>query len=186
VKVIVRVPSPSKRKSVARYWSPNARDVRDDDRLAEDHAAEDVANRAVRRAPHLLQAELLDAGLVGGDRRALHADAVLLDRVRRVDGDLVVGLVALLDREVVVLEVHVEVRVDELVLDGLPDDARHLVAVELDDRAFNLDLGQEDLSLGFRGESRSLGAVRHAVVQLSASREYLDIETNGCLSTHRC
>ena len=90
-----------------------ARDVRDDDRLAEDHAAEDVADRAVRRAPHLLQAELLDARLVGRDRRALDADAVLLDRVGGVDRDLVVGLVALLDGEVVVLEVHVEVRVDE-------------------------------------------------------------------------
>ena len=45
-----------------------------------------------------LEAELLDARLVGRDRRALHADAVLLDRVGRVDGDLVVGLVALLDR----------------------------------------------------------------------------------------
>jgi hypothetical protein len=41
--------------------------------------------------------------------------------------------------------------VDELVLDGLPDDARHLVAVELDDGAFNLDLGQEEFSLDFSG-----------------------------------
>ena len=74
-------------------------------------AAEDVADRAVGRAPHLLQAELLDARLVRRDRRALDADAVLLDGVRRVDRDLVVGRVAVLDAEVVVLEVDVEVRV---------------------------------------------------------------------------
>jgi hypothetical protein len=32
--------------------------------------------------------------------------------------------------------------VDETVLDELPDDASHLVAVEFDDRTFNLDLRQ--------------------------------------------
>ena len=102
----------------ARYWSPKAwrpmmigfvqpghqpRDVRDHDRLAEDDAAEDVADRPVRRAVHLLQAELLDPRLVGRDRRALDADAVLLDRVRGVDRDLVLGRVAALDPEVEVL-----------------------------------------------------------------------------------
>ena len=117
-----------------------ARDVGDDDRLAEDHAAEDVADRAVRALPHLLEAELLDARLVGGDRGALDADAVLLDGVGRVDRDLVVGRVAVLDAEVVVLEVDVEVGVDQAVLDELPDDAGHLVAVELDDRSLDLDL----------------------------------------------
>src|SRR5690606_5105297 len=119
------------------------RDVLDDDRLAEDDATEDVADRAVRAPPHLLETELLDAGLVRRDRGALDADAVLVDGVRRVDRDLVVGPVALFDPQVVVLEVHIEVRVDQLVLDELPDDAGHLVAVEFDDCALDLDLGHE-------------------------------------------
>ena len=76
----------------------------------------------------------------GRDGRALDADAVLLDRVRGVDGDLVVGGVAALDAEVVVLEVDVEVGVDQPVLDELPDDPGHLVAVELDDGFRHLDL----------------------------------------------
>ena len=42
--------------------------------------------------------------------------------------------------EVVVVERHVEIGMDELVLDQLPDDAGHLVAVELDDGAGHLDL----------------------------------------------
>ena len=57
-----------------------------------------------------------------------------------VDGDLVVGLVAVLDAEVEIEQVDVEIGMDQLVLDELPDDAGHLVAVDLDDRILHLDL----------------------------------------------
>ncbi len=67
------------------------------------------------------------------DRGAFDADAVLLDRVGGVDRHLVVGRVAVLDAEIVIFEVDVEIGVDQLVLDELPDDAGHLVAVEFDD-----------------------------------------------------
>src|SRR5690606_22303502 len=43
------------------------------------------------------------------------------------------------DREVVVEQVDVEIGVDQLVLDELPDDPCHLVAVEFDDRILDLD-----------------------------------------------
>src|SRR5699024_3923559 len=50
------------------------------------------------------------------------------------------GGVTVLDAQVVVLEVNVEVGVDQALLDELPDDPRHLVTVELDNSADNLDL----------------------------------------------
>jgi len=46
----------------------------------------------------------------------------------------------MLHTKVVVLKIDVEVRHDESVLDELPDDARHFVAIEFDDCIFNLDL----------------------------------------------
>jgi len=57
---------------------------------------------------------------------------VALDRFGGLHGDLVAGGVAGFDREVEVRELDVEVGKDQLVLDERPDDARHLVAVELD------------------------------------------------------
>ena len=117
-----------------------ARHVAADDRLAEDRAVEDVADRAVRAAPHLLQAEFGDARLIRGDGRAFHADAILLDGIGGIDGHLVVGLVAVLDAQVVVFQVHIQVGEDELLLDEPPDDAGHLVSVELDDGGLYLDL----------------------------------------------
>src|SRR5208282_4013883 len=79
--------------------------------------------------------------LVRGDRGALDAHAVPLDRVRGVDRDLVVGGVAVLHGKVVVLQLDIQVGQDQLVLDVLPDDPGHLVAVEFDDGVRHLDLG---------------------------------------------
>jgi len=55
---------------------------------------------AVRRLPHLLEAELLHPRLVRGDGRAFDADAALLDGVGSVDGHLVFGSVAVLDGKI--------------------------------------------------------------------------------------
>ena len=112
-----------------------------DDRLTEDHAAQDVADGAVRRLPHLLQAELGHARLVRRDRGALHADAVLLDGVGSVDRHLVIGGVAVLHAQVIVVQLDVHEREDQLVLDPLPDDPGHLVAVDVHDGIGDLDLG---------------------------------------------
>ena len=163
VLVTERVPADDDRLRPARHQS---RHVLDDDRRAEDRAAQDVSDGAVGRQPHLLEVELLDARFVGGDGRALDADPVLLDRVRGVDGHLVVGLVAVLDAEVVVVEVDVQVGQDQRFLDELPDDPGHLVAVEFYDRAFDLDLGHR---AALRGRSRAHtgAAIRYRPVALT-------------------
>lgn len=61
-------------------------------------------------------------------------------------------LVTVLHAEVVVLEVDVDVRKDELLTDLLPDDAGHLVTVHLDDGVLGLDTlnagGSGGVSLG--------------------------------------
>ena len=117
-----------------------ARNILHDDRLAEHRSADDVTERAVRAAPHLFEVELLHTLLIRRDGRALNAHAVLLDGLRRVNCDLVVGLVALLDTEIVIQQLNVEVRKDEAILDELPDDARHLISIELNDGVMDLDL----------------------------------------------
>ena len=102
----------------------------------------------------LLELELFDARFIGGDGGALDADRVLLDSLGGIEGDLVVGLVAVFEAEVVVLEVDVEVGVDELVLDVLPDDAGHFVAVELDDGVLDLDFGSHGARKGLDSAKR--------------------------------
>ena len=139
------------------------RHVPADDRLAEDDAAEDVADGAVRRLPHLLEVEFLHPRLVRGDRGAFDPDAVLLGRLGRVDGHLVVGHVAVLDAEVVVEQVDIEIGADQLVLDQLPDDAGHLIAVHFDDGVGNLDFGHGRGTFGRDGEAGEVGRLLSAV-----------------------
>ena len=52
--------------------------------------------------------------------------------------------------------IHVEVRQDQTVLDVFPDDTGHLVAVEFDDFAFDLDFGHGLSSLS---ELKVMGSV---------------------------
>ncbi len=65
-------------------------DILADDGLPEHCSSEDVPDGPVGRPPHLLELELLDPGLVGGDGRALDAHVVLLDRLCAVNSHLVV------------------------------------------------------------------------------------------------
>ena len=133
------------------------RHVLADDRLAENDTAEDIADRTVGRLPHLLQGKLFDALLVRRDCRAFDADAVFLDRVGRIDGNLVVRLVSMFDTEIEIFEVDVEIGVDQLFLDELPDNAGHLVAVEFDDRVCHLDLRHEYRLVSRAGECAGSG-----------------------------
>ena len=115
------------------------RDPGNDDRFAEYGAAEDVADRAIGAQPHFLEPKLGHARFVRGDGGAFDADAMFLDGFGGVDGDLVVGGIAGGEAQVVVFEVDGEVRVDEFLLDVLPDDACHFVAVKFDNGVSDLD-----------------------------------------------
>jgi len=88
----------------------------------------------------LLEAELLDTGFIRGDGRTLDSNTVLLGCIGRVDGDLVIRAVALLDTQVVVLEVDIEVWQNQLLADLLPYDARHFIAIHLNNGVFNRNL----------------------------------------------
>jgi methyl coenzyme M reductase gamma subunit len=90
----------------------------------------------------LLEVELFDPRLIRCDGRTLDAHAILLDCFSGIHGDLVIRLISVRQTQIIVLQINVQVRMDELVLDILPDYAGHLVAIKLDDRVFDLDLGR--------------------------------------------
>lgn len=52
--------------------------------------------------------------LVGRDGSAFDADVVLLNSLSCIDGDLIVGLVAILNAQIVILQINVQVGQDKL------------------------------------------------------------------------
>lgn len=55
----------------------------------------------------LLELELLYTSLIWSDGGALDTNRVLLDSLSSIDGDLIVGLISVLQAQIVVLEVDI-------------------------------------------------------------------------------
>ena len=88
---------------------------------------------------------------------------MLEDRLGGFDRNAVLGLVAVLNAEVEIEEVDVEIRPDQLVLDQLPDDPGHLVAVEFDNRVGDLDLGHAYLVFREGAQAKGRAGIRRAL-----------------------
>ena len=68
-------------------------------------------------------------GLVRGDGGALDANLASFDSVSGVNRDLIVSGVTILHAEIEVLDVEIQVRMNQLLLDELPDDSGHLITI---------------------------------------------------------
>jgi len=90
-------------------------------------------------------AEIAGIGAVFSDGGALDANAIFANGIGRIHGHLIVGGVAVFDREIIILDVEIEVGMDQLVLDRLPDDAGHFIAVEVHNWVGDFDLAHRIL-----------------------------------------
>ena len=81
--------------------------VFNDDRLAEDRAIQSVPESAIGRFPHRLQSEFLYSRFISRNRGALNPHLALFDGFRGFDGDLVIGLIAFLNGEIIVKDRNV-------------------------------------------------------------------------------
>ena len=115
------------------------------DRLAENHATQNIADGAIWRLPHFLQVEFLHPLLIRRDGGAFHTHTMLLDGIGTVDRHLIARGIAVFNRQIVIFEGNIKIGVDQLVLDELPDDARHLITVQLHNRIRHLDFRHDSL-----------------------------------------
>ena len=112
---------------------------------AEYSTVQDAADGAVGTLPHLVEVVFRHAGRVRGDGGALHRNAVLLCGLGGLHRDAVFGCVALLKTKVIILGLQVYERKDQLILDHLPEDTGHFVAVHLHEGSGHLDFFHDNV-----------------------------------------
>mmetsp|Transcript_3147 Transcript_3147/g.5384 ORF Transcript_3147/g.5384 Transcript_3147/m.5384 type:complete len:396 (+) Transcript_3147:1475-2662(+) len=125
-----------------------ARNVGDHNGLSEHGAVEDVTDGAIWGLPHLFQTELHDACLIRGDSGALDAHLVFLDGMGGVCCDFVVSRIPIFHAQIVVLNLQIEVRQNELVLDHGPDHPGHLIPIKINHRVGDLDFDDVHVACG--------------------------------------
>ena len=86
------------------------RDAFTENRCTEHGSVQDGTQGAVGTLIHLLQMILVHACRIRCDRCAFYADAVLADRIGRINGDLIVGFIPLGKTEVIIFCVQVDIR----------------------------------------------------------------------------
>lgn len=92
-------------------------DVLDEDRFSEDSTIQNVSDSSIWTFPHLFEFELLNSGLIRSDGCTLDSDFTLFDSLSSIDGHLIVGLVAVLNSEIEVLDGEIKEREDEFIFD---------------------------------------------------------------------
>ena len=74
------------------------------------------------------------------DEYKLHSHAMWLSRLSRVDGYLVIGLVAIRQTEIIILRLQINERKNQFVLNHLPENSCHLITVHLYQWSCHLNL----------------------------------------------
>jgi hypothetical protein len=77
-------------------WN-EARNIRANNWLSEDSTVQNITNSSIWRLPHLFKLELNNTFLIRSNGSTLDANLVLLDCVGRLNGDLVIGGISVLN-----------------------------------------------------------------------------------------
>jgi hypothetical protein len=77
-------------------WN-QARNICTNNWLSEDSTVQDITNGSIGRLPHLFKLELSNAFLIRSNGCTFDTNLVLLDCVGRLNGDLVIGGVSVLN-----------------------------------------------------------------------------------------
>ena len=107
---------------------------------AENGTVENGTDSSVRALPHLGEIIFFYTLLVGRDGCTLYCNAVFLSCVCRVKGNLIFRFFTLGETEIVIFGFEIDKWEKKLILDHLPKNSCHFVAIHFDQRCFHLNL----------------------------------------------
>ncbi len=108
-------------------------------RSAENRSVQHGAERCIRTLVKLLQMIFFLSCTIRCNGRTLDSNAVLLCRKSRVLRHLIIGFIAVLQPEIIILGLQLHERKDQVLLDQLPDNSCHFIAIDLYDGSCHLN-----------------------------------------------
>jgi hypothetical protein len=118
--------------------------------LTENSSIKNISDSSIRTLPHLLQIKFLHSRFVGRNSGTFYSHAVLFNGICCIDRHLVVCFIAILNTEVVILYIRINIGQYQLVLNELPNDPCHFIAIQLHDGVGYFDFLGHCLVLIFR------------------------------------
>ena len=116
--------------------------ILDDDGFSEHSPVEEVSDCAIGGFPHFFKVEFFDSCLIGSNGSTFNANFAFFDEFGGVQSDLVVSFVPVLYAEIKVLSIEFKVGLYEIILDLLPDNSGHFIAIKISHGVLNLDFAE--------------------------------------------
>ena len=119
------------------------------DRCTKNSAVQNGADRSIGALPHFLQIIFCHTGSVGGDGGTFNCNTVFFRCQRGIHRHLIVGLIAVLQTQIIILCFQINIRQQQLVLDDFPQDTGHLISVHFHKRGGHCNLVHKSKSSCF-------------------------------------
>ena len=115
------------------------RNTLNEDRCTEDRTVHDRTDRTVRALPHLLKLILIHTLCVWSDCGTLNCNAEFNGTVGSIDCYLIVSFITMRQSQIKILCLQIHKRFNDDILDLLPDDSCHFIAIHLNEWRFHLN-----------------------------------------------
>ena len=118
--------------------------------FAKHRTIQNISDRSVRRLPHLFQVKFLYSFFIRGNCRTLYSNAILLNCIGSIYGNLVIGFIAVFNAKVIIFYIQLQVRKYQFVFYKTPDDSCHLVAIQFYNRVRYFNFLSHGFNLFFK------------------------------------
>ncbi len=103
-------------------------------------AVENIPDRSIRALPHLFKVKFFYSCFVRCDGCAFNTDTMFFYGKGSIHSDLVIGGIAVFNTEIIIFDLYIYIGEDQFILDKLPDNSCHFVAIEFYNRICDFDL----------------------------------------------
>src|SRR5665647_1285059 len=98
--------------------------------LTKNRSVKDIPDRSIGRFVHLLQTKFCHTRFIRRNSSTFNTNVILLDGIGSIYSYLIISGIAMLNTQIIIFNVNIQKRENQLFSDHFPDDAGHFVPIE--------------------------------------------------------